>query len=210
MGSAQQGLFQDENEEDLPLINALRADVKRWRDSGYRGATSVTRELLKHWMREDRPRRLFYCQREAVETVIYLLELAIPKRLSATRFSKFAVDGDNIKRLLAGTKPDFENLPDSDFFPRLVDAAADESLIPLRRLGCKMATGSGKTIVMAMLIAWAFCNRSKNPASRQFPTPCLYVRPTSPYVTDCRSYAPKMLTTTTTSSTLCHQSIVSF
>lgn len=177
VGSAQQTLFQEEHEEDLPLINALRVDVKRWRESGYRGATSVTRELLKHWMREDRPRRLFFCQREAVETIIYLLELAIPNRLSATRFSKFAVDGDNIKRLLAGEKPDFENLPDSDFFPRLIDAAVDDSLIPLRRLGCKMATGSGKTIVMAMLIAWAFCNRGKNPASRQFPNAVLVCAP---------------------------------
>ncbi len=177
VGSAQQTLFQDEHEEDLPLINALRSDVKRWRASGYRGATAVTRELLNHWMREDRPRRLFFCQREAVETVIYLLELAIPNRLSATRFSKFAVDSANVSRLLAGEKPDFEDLPDSEFFPRLIDAAADDSLMPLRRLGCKMATGSGKTIVMAMLIAWAFCNRGKNPASKQFPNAVLVCAP---------------------------------
>lgn len=177
VGSAQQTLFQDEHEEDLPLINALRADVKRWRKSGYRGGTPVTRELLGHWMRDDRPRRLFFCQREAVETIIYLLELAIPNRLSATRFSKFSVNAGNIRRLMDGEKPDFENLPDSEFFPRLIDAAADNSLMPLRRLGCKMATGSGKTIVMAMLIAWAFCNRGKNPASLQFPNAVLVCAP---------------------------------
>ena len=177
VGSAQQTLFQDEHEEDLPLVNALRADVKRWRESGYRGSTAVTRELLQHWTREDRPRRLFFCQREAVETVIYLLELAIPGRLSATRFSKFEVDANNINLLLAGEKPDFENLPDSHFFPRLIDTAADDNLIPLRRLGCKMATGSGKTIVMAMLIAWAFCNRGKHPASQQFPYAVLVCAP---------------------------------
>ena len=50
-------------------------------------------------------------------------------------------------------------------------------LIPPRRLGCKMATGSGKTVVMAMLIAWAFCNRGINPESRDFPSAVLVCCP---------------------------------
>ncbi|TLM69221.1 MAG: hypothetical protein FDZ69_00170 [Deltaproteobacteria bacterium] len=175
-GAAQQALFKEENRDDLPLINALRKDVKRWRDSGYRGATAVTKDLLAWWIREDRPRRLFFCQREAVETVIYLLELGIPNRLRASGFQNFEVDGENIAKLLKGEKPNFENLGD-DFFPRLIDSPGTTDMLALRRLGCKMATGSGKTIVMAMLIAWAFCNRGRNPSSREFPNAVLVCAP---------------------------------
>ena len=74
-GSAQLQLFREEEWDDLPLVNALREDVKRWRDANYRNATVVTRELLRHWAREDLLRRLFFCQREAVETLIYLAEI---------------------------------------------------------------------------------------------------------------------------------------
>ena len=167
----------EENRDDLPLVNALRDDVRRWRDSGYRGTSLVTKELLQHWTREDRARRLFYCQQEAVETMIYLLELAIPGRLGTTGFKNFEVDPANISKLLQGEMPDFEELETQEFFPRLIDPAADEALLPLRRLGCKMATGSGKTIVMAMLIAWAFCNRGKNPASKHYPNAVLVCAP---------------------------------
>jgi len=76
----QRDLFEDENHDDLPLVNALRDDVRRWRESGYRGASNVTRELLRHWARADAPRRLFFCQREAVETLIYLADLRLPGR----------------------------------------------------------------------------------------------------------------------------------
>ena len=74
-GSTQLRMFQEEERDDLPLVNALRADVKRWRETNYRNATVVTRELLRHWSRDDLLRRLFFCQREAVETIIYLVEI---------------------------------------------------------------------------------------------------------------------------------------
>jgi type III restriction enzyme len=169
-------LFKEENEEDLPLVNALRKDVKRWRESGYRGASQVTRELLAWWLRIDRPQRLFFCQQEAVETIIYLLEIAIPQRLRTTGFQKFQVTQEHISQLLKGEKPDFETVSD-DFFPRLIDPSSDSEWLSLRRLACKMATGSGKTIVMAMIIAWAFCNRGRNPASTQFPNGILVCAP---------------------------------
>ena len=74
-GSAQMSLLAEEERDDLPLVNALRADVKRWRESGWQGASETTKRLLRHWWRADRSRRLFFCQVEAVETVIYLREL---------------------------------------------------------------------------------------------------------------------------------------
>lgn len=177
--SAEMELFKEENEEDLPLINALREDVKRWRESGYRGAEETTKELLKWWMRTDRPRRLFFCQQEAVETILYLLELALPGRLRATGFQKFAIDSANYHHLLKGEKPKFAEFRREDFFPRLIDTPIDSNsdTLPLLRLGCKMATGSGKTIVMGMVITWAFCNRVKNPSSTRFPNAVLVCAP---------------------------------
>ena len=71
----QMRFIQEEQRDDLPLVNALRNDVRRWRASNYRNATNVTRELLRHWTREDKERRLFFCQREAVETIIYIAEI---------------------------------------------------------------------------------------------------------------------------------------
>ena len=153
-GSDQLRLFQEEERDDLPLVNALRADVKRWREANYRNATVVTRELLRHWTREDLLRRLFFCQREAVETIIYLAEIRqVGRRL--------------------GFAPQFtdENLAE------LVDITNEPDIPDLIRYGCKMATGSGKTVVMAMLIAWAFCNRGKVPSDERFPQAALVVCP---------------------------------
>ena len=83
---------QEEERDDLPLVNALRADVKRWRESNYRNATNVTRELLNHWRREDRERRLFFCQLEAVETVIWLAEIRSARK--RTGFNPQFTDDD--------------------------------------------------------------------------------------------------------------------
>jgi type III restriction enzyme len=176
VGAAQAGLFADEQWDDLPLINLLRKDVRRWRESGYRGASSVTHDLLDHWTNKERFRRLFFCQREAVETIIYLNELRIPARSSRTRFTNFALTDLDVQQLLSGDKPAFYTTP-TDFYPTLRDANGDPSLLALQRMGCKMATGSGKTVLMAMLIAWAFCNRGQNPNSTEFPNAALVVCP---------------------------------
>ena len=76
-GSEQQQMqfIQEEERDDLPIVNALRADVKRWRDTNYPNVTPVTRELLRHWASDNLKHRLFFCQREAVETIIYLVEI---------------------------------------------------------------------------------------------------------------------------------------
>ena len=62
-------------------------------------------------------------------------------------------------------------------FAKLVDTPNEPDLADLIRFGCKMATGSGKTVVMAMLIAWAFCNRGKVPSDERFPHAALVVCP---------------------------------
>ena len=176
LGGGQRDIFAEEQRDELPLVNRLRVDVKRWRESGYRGASGVTKDLLAHWSRRDLPLPLFFCQREAAETLIYLLEMAIPGRLRSTGFQKFQVDPDAVDALLSGRMPQAWEDTSKDFFPRLVDDPGD-SLMPLRRLGCKMATGTGKTIVMAMVAAWAFCNRGRNPASVRYPNGILVCAP---------------------------------
>ncbi|XVJ59533.1 MAG: DEAD/DEAH box helicase family protein [Tepidisphaera sp.] len=143
-----------EGQDDLHMVNQLREDVARWRDSQYEGVTPVTRELLRWWASPDRARRLFFCQREAVETVIYLAEI-----------------------IKSGRRPRFnpEFLPGS--LSKLIDASPNPDLLPLARFGCKMATGSGKTVVMSMLISWAFCNRGRNPSDERFPSAVLVCCP---------------------------------
>ena len=79
--------------------------------------------------------------------------------------------------MLNGEIPQDFHLADPEMAPSLVDPAADPTFLPLIRLGCKMATGSGKTVVMAMLIAWAFCNRARNPSTSSYPNGVLICAP---------------------------------
>ena len=59
---------------ELKLVNRIRERVKAWREQGYPGVTRTTHELLEHWRRDGREVRLFFAQREAAETVIFLTE----------------------------------------------------------------------------------------------------------------------------------------
>ena len=64
------GLFME-----LPLVNAIRGRVKAWREAGYPGVTGVTRKLLAHWNDPDaRQYRFFFCQLDAIETLVWLVE----------------------------------------------------------------------------------------------------------------------------------------
>lgn len=134
-----------EGQDDLVVVNQLRQDVARWRESRWEGATPITKELLRHWWSPKRGRRLFFCQLEAVETLIYLAEI-----------------------LQSGKRPRFKPVFSPADLEKLVDTPANPDLLPLIRYGCKMATGSGKTVVMSMLIAWAFCNRGRAPSDVRF------------------------------------------
>ena len=147
-------MFAEENWEELPYVNSLREDVKRWRSSDYRNATNTTRKLLRHWNRTELIRRLFFCQIEAVETIIYLAEIR-----------------------MGGKRTSFNPRFADDDLAQLIDAPFDPRLPSLTRMGCKMATGSGKTVVMAMLIAWAFCNRGQMPSDERFPSAAVVVCP---------------------------------
>ena len=176
-GQAQQQLafMAEEDRDDLPLVNALREDVRRWHQAGWAGASETTKTLLRHWWREDRQRRLFFCQLEAVETVIYLREMLAQGR--APRF-KPVLSLDDHTALMAGHNPrPLEWVARVAQHPKLADLPHERAARALVRYGCKMATGSGKTVVMALLMAWAFCNRGCTPADARYPKRALVVCP---------------------------------
>jgi len=169
-----EGVGGDYGSEPLPLVNALREDIARWRESGYENATQTTKKLFAHWNRADRARRLFFCQLEAVETLVYLNEI-----LGSGRKPRFTprVSQEDYGAMLLGRKPPLASAMSDDFFPRLRDQPWDEKQKALTRYGCKMATGSGKTVVMAMLTAWTFCNRGAVPGDTRFPSAVLIACP---------------------------------
>ena len=172
--TGQVSLFAQEESDSLELVNALREDVRRWRASEWEGATPVTKQLLRHWTRADRARRLFFCQREAVETIIYLAEI-----LGAGRAPRFKprLSVEDFERLQRGERASFVAAERLGRYASLVDLPNDSAYQPLHRYGCKMATGSGKTIVMAMIVTWSFCNRGRVPGNDRFPNAALIVCP---------------------------------
>jgi type III restriction enzyme len=174
-GSAQMSLLAEEERDDLPLVNALREDVRRWRESGWENASETTKKLLRHWWREDRGRRLFFCQVEAVETIIYLREiLSLGKKPRWT--PKLTLE--DFRTLEQGKNPrPHEWIAKVAQHPKLADIPNEAGAKAIARYACKMATGSGKTVVMSMLIAWAFCNRGTKPADPRFPRRALVLCP---------------------------------
>src|SRR5574340_818476 len=61
----------------IPLVESIRPRVKEWRAAGYPGVTGTSKRLLEHWHDEKQrrdDRRLFFCQLEAIETLIWLAE----------------------------------------------------------------------------------------------------------------------------------------
>ena len=124
---------------EIPLVNKIRPRVKEWRDAGYAGVTGITRRLLDYWNDpKERDNRLFFCQLEAIETLIWLSEAPAAEKVG-------------------------------------LDIPGDGGLFT--RLCSKMATGSGKTIVMAMLIAWQVLNKVTYPQDTRFSKHVFIVAP---------------------------------
>ena len=131
-------------------INAVRAEVDKWRalpETQWR-VTPETARLLRHWRQHEfagiRP---FFCQIEAVETAIWLTEVAPSAGKNGQRF--------------------IEHLANAN-------AEANPELL---RVALKLATGAGKTTVMAMLIAWQTINAVRYPNSKRFTRGFLIVAP---------------------------------
>nr|WP_197686777.1 DEAD/DEAH box helicase family protein [Metallibacterium scheffleri] len=147
-----QGLStQGQQYDHTAIINGVRAEVDRWRaltNPNHWRVSPETARLLQHWRHHNfggvRP---FFCQIEAVETAIWLTEVAPQMGKSGERF--------------------LEHL-----------ASANQEANPgLMRLALKLATGAGKTTVMAMLIAWQTVNAVRRPQSKRYTRGFLIVAP---------------------------------
>ena len=125
---------------EIPLVNQIRERVDAWRNRDYPGVTGITRRLLEHWNNREGAddMRLFFCQREAAETLIWLTEA-----------------------------PDSEQVG--------IEIPSDGSAFA--RLCSKMATGSGKTVVMGMVIAWQILNKITHRSDARFSRNVLVVAP---------------------------------
>ncbi len=126
---------------ELPLANKIRLRVKSWRDKGYPGVTGITKSLLKFWNSKNADGRdfeFFFCQKEAIETLIWLKEA----HASESTGIEIPKDGGSFERLCT-----------------------------------KMATGTGKTYVMAMSIAWQVLNKVSYPKDTRFSKHVFIVAP---------------------------------
>lgn len=146
------GISTDQQKYDpTPIINELRVHVNTWRalpNPNQWHVTPETARLLQHWRHHAFSSiRPFFCQVEAVETLIWLTEVA----------PQLGKEGKT--------------------FLEHLDAANAEANPGLARLALKLATGAGKTTVMAMVIAWQTINAVRRPNSKKFTRGFLVVSP---------------------------------
>lgn len=137
--------------DPTPVINEVRRHVDQWRaipNPAHWHVTPETARLLEHWRHHNfSGLRPFFCQVEAVETVIWLSEVAPTLGKTGKAFLDHLANANH------------------------------EANPELMRLALKLATGTGKTTVMAMLIAWQTINAVRRPQSRKFTRGFLVVTP---------------------------------
>lgn len=132
----------------LELVNLIRERMAKWQAEGRPGLTRTSAELIDYWRRDGREHRLFFAQLEAAETVVFMVEA----RVDYLQGIAVPLDEPSEERKAEG----FTGFP---------------------RQCCKMATGSGKSTVMAMLAAWSILNKVANRGDRRFSDTVLVVCP---------------------------------
>ena len=124
---------------ELEMVNRIRLRVDEWRNAGYPGITNVTRVLLTHWHDPDaRELRFYFCQLEAIETLIWWVEGAAEYKQG------IYLPGDGG---------------------------------PIERICSKMATGTGKTVLMGLIITWQVLNAVTYPKHKSFSRAVFVVAP---------------------------------
>jgi len=135
----------------IAIAQNLRREVAEWRDAEYAGASDTTRALLLHWFAQEHevsrpdgptlPFSYYFCQREAIETLVYLHETRLIRTISRLT-AEFG--GADAERSALGVSPE-------------EDAWA--------RYAFKIATGAGKTKVMSLAIVWSYFHSLREPDS---------------------------------------------
>ena len=140
---------------DLPLAAALEPEVKAWADQGWQGVTQTTYELLAYWFNgADADEKFHDCQRRAVETIIYCHEVLEIETLKQA-FEKFA----------------------SEALARSAALSEEVENLPFAKYALKMATGTGKTWVLAALLVWQYFNALNAERSGKYSAHFLLVAP---------------------------------
>ena len=158
----------------LLIVPKIRAAVDAWREKCYPGASGVSQRLFEYWFEEDHevpgfsaPFRYYFCQREAIETLVWLVEIAgerdVQKLIHAyAEVHKRDLVTDNIvfQTTMDGRRQVRRYVPE-------LEAEGVQDLPPedLRRFAFKLATGSGKTWVMAMAFVWSYFHKLRVPDS---------------------------------------------
>lgn len=169
----------------LLLVPEIRGAVDAWRDGSYPGASEVTRRLFEYWFEEDHevagfdvPFRYYFCQREAIETLVWLIEI-VNQRDARTLIDAY---GTVFQRDLFSKSIEFHTTMEGKrqvhrYVPEL-ESEGRQELPPenLPRFAFKMATGSGKTWVMAMAIVWSYLHK-QHVAGSKLSTNALVVAP---------------------------------
>jgi len=133
---------------EMVLVSRVRDRLAAWRAAGYPGATRTSIDLMQWWRREGRDKRLFFAQLEAAESVIFLREA----RADLLQGLDVPVDEPTSTQQANG-------------------------FAAFTRLACKMATGAGKTTVMAMISAWSILNKVASRNDSRFSDLVLVVCP---------------------------------
>ncbi|MEM4067621.1 MAG: DEAD/DEAH box helicase family protein, partial [Candidatus Micrarchaeaceae archaeon] len=120
-----------------PLVDKIREEVREWRINGYDGVSNTTRRLLEYWFFEEhyvngKLFKYYFAQRESIETLVFLFEVRKHRNLR-----DLIINYDLTKKVAYN--------PNDDKFPKYC---------------FKMATGSGKTLVMSLAIVWSYFNRT--------------------------------------------------
>jgi len=141
---------------ELPLADALEGEVRAWADQGWQGVTQTTYELLAYWFNrgEETDEKFHDCQRRAVETVIYCHEVLGIETLKQA-FEKFAPEA------LAAS----------------ATLSEEVQSLPFTKYCLKMATGTGKTWVLAALLVWQYFNALNNERPGKYSAHFLLVAP---------------------------------
>lgn len=150
------------------LAPEIRKNVDEWRANGYPGASEVSKRLFQHWFEEDHEVtgfgsgfKFYFGQREAIETLVWLVEvvestdvLELVKSFATVSKKDMFEDDIKFQTAMDGKRQIIRYIPEQN-----KEGVQDMPPEDLRRFAFKMATGSGKTWVMAMAIVWSYFHK---------------------------------------------------
>ena len=150
-------------------VPKLRAAVRAWRESNYDGASETTKRLFRWWFLEagrgDSGFKPYFAQREAIETIAYLLEIC-----DAPNVRQLIEQYHEIQALnLVDVSIEFEHNKDGVLQVQIPGHGAGMPLEPsdVARYAVKAATGSGKTMIMALYVTWSYFHSTRETDSTQ-------------------------------------------